>query len=139
MAQKKTYSFTVPQDATVQIVVANRYRPIGPAPPHPQAPPPTPPQPPAALPTPPQSSAPATLPHGPNMGIPGWPPRCFVGHPIYKANAALIVEPKSPEFVPLDVFSLSVTEIGTLISLGTEESCEFFRLDANNTTCDEEK
>ncbi|KAE8663221.1 Single-stranded DNA-binding protein WHY1 [Hibiscus syriacus] len=87
----------------------------------------------------------------------GSPPRYYVGHSIYKGKAALTVEPKAPEFVPLDsgafkisregfvllqfapaagvrqydwgrkqVFSLSVTEIGTLISLGTKESCEFF-------------
>ncbi|KAK8477649.1 hypothetical protein V6N11_007571 [Hibiscus sabdariffa] len=164
MAQSKNYRFAVPQDATVQIIVNNQYRPNGPAPSHPQALLPAPPQP-LALPAPP------TQPHGPNMGIPaGSPPRFYVGHPIYKGNAALIVEPRSPEFVPLhsasfrissqgflllqfapaagvgqydwgrkQVFSLSVTEIGTLISLTTEESCEFFRLDANNTTCDEEK
>ncbi|XP_010256524.1 PREDICTED: single-stranded DNA-binding protein WHY1, chloroplastic-like [Nelumbo nucifera] len=85
------------------------------------------------------------------------PPRVFVGHSIYKGKAALTVEPKAPEFIPLDsgafklskegfvllqfapavgvrqydwsrkqVFSLSVTEIGTLINLGARESCEFF-------------
>ncbi|XP_048319293.2 single-stranded DNA-binding protein WHY1, chloroplastic isoform X2 [Ziziphus jujuba] len=85
------------------------------------------------------------------------PPRFFVGHSIYKGKAALTVEPKAPEFTPLDsgafkvsregfvllqfapaagvrqydwsrkqVFSLSVTEIGNLISLGSRESCEFF-------------
>ncbi|OVA13302.1 Plant transcription factor [Macleaya cordata] len=85
------------------------------------------------------------------------PPRVFVGHSIYKGKAALTVEPKSPEFVPLDsgafklskegfvllqfapavgvrqydwnrkqVFSLSVTEIGTLMGLGPRDSCEFF-------------
>ncbi|XP_034694814.1 single-stranded DNA-binding protein WHY1, chloroplastic-like [Vitis riparia] len=84
-------------------------------------------------------------------------PRVFVGHSIYKGKAALTVEPKAPEFTPLDsgafkvskegfvllqfapaagvrqydwgrkqVFSLSVTEIGSLISLGARESCEFF-------------
>ncbi|XVE53280.1 hypothetical protein DITRI_Ditri02bG0191900 [Diplodiscus trichospermus] len=87
----------------------------------------------------------------------GLPPRFYVGHSIYKGKAALTVEPRAPEFVPLDsgafkisregfvllqfapaagvrqydwsrkqVFSLSVTEIGTLISLGVRESCEFF-------------
>ncbi|XVE57775.1 hypothetical protein DITRI_Ditri04bG0116700 [Diplodiscus trichospermus] len=87
----------------------------------------------------------------------GLPPRFYVGHSIYKGKAALTVEPRAPEFVPLDsgafkisregfvllqfapaagvrqydwsrkqVFSLSVTEIGTLISLGARESCEFF-------------
>ncbi|KAJ4960006.1 hypothetical protein NE237_019916 [Protea cynaroides] len=85
------------------------------------------------------------------------PPRVFVGHSIYKGKAALTVEPKAPEFTPLDsgsfklsregfvllqfapaagvrqydwtrkqVFSLSVTEIGTLINLGVKDSCEFF-------------
>ncbi|XP_022725945.1 single-stranded DNA-binding protein WHY1, chloroplastic-like isoform X2 [Durio zibethinus] len=87
----------------------------------------------------------------------GLPPRFYVGHSIYKGKAALAVEPRAPEFVPLDsgafkvsragfvllqfapaagvrqydwsrkqLFSLSVTEIGTLISLGARESCEFF-------------
>ncbi|TYJ00321.1 hypothetical protein E1A91_A13G079700v1 [Gossypium mustelinum] len=87
----------------------------------------------------------------------GLPARFYVGHSIYKGKAALTVEPRAPEFVPLDsgafkisregfvllqfapaagvrqydwsrkqVFSLSVTEIGTLISLGMRESCEFF-------------
>ncbi|XP_022733741.1 single-stranded DNA-binding protein WHY1, chloroplastic-like isoform X1 [Durio zibethinus] len=87
----------------------------------------------------------------------GLPPRFYVGHSIYKGKAVLTVEPKAPEFVPLDsgafklsregfvllqfapaagvrqydwsrkqVFSLSVTEIGTLISLRARESCEFF-------------
>lgn len=32
------------------------------------------------------------------------PPRFFVGHSIYKGKAALTVEPKAPEFTPLDVF-----------------------------------
>jgi len=85
------------------------------------------------------------------------PPRYFVGHSIYKGKAALTVEPRAPEFTPLDsgafklskegfvllqfapaagvrqydwsrkqVFSLSVTEIGTLVSLGKKDSCEFF-------------
>ncbi|KAK8518570.1 hypothetical protein V6N12_011822 [Hibiscus sabdariffa] len=171
MAQSKEYSLTVPQDATVQIIVNGRYWPNGPAPPHLQALPPAPPKLLAALPAPPQSPAPPTPPRGPNMGIPaGSPPRYYVGHPIYKENAALIVEPSSPEFVPLDsasfgissrgfvllqfapaagvrqydwgrkqVFSLSVTEIGTLINLSTEESCEFFHFEANNITCDEGK
>ncbi|EOY02046.1 SsDNA-binding transcriptional regulator isoform 2 [Theobroma cacao] len=56
----------------------------------------------------------------------GLPPRFYVGHSVYKGKAALTVEPRAPEFVPLDVFSLSVTEIGALISLGARESCEFF-------------
>lgn len=30
-------------------------------------------------------------------------PRVFVGHSIYKGKAALTVEPKAPEFTPLDV------------------------------------
>ncbi|XP_077247814.1 single-stranded DNA-binding protein WHY1, chloroplastic-like isoform X2 [Tasmannia lanceolata] len=85
------------------------------------------------------------------------PPRLYVGHSIYKGKAALTIEPKAPEFVPLDsgaykvskegfvflqfapavgtrqydwnrkqVFSLSVSEIGTLMSLGAKDSCEFF-------------
>ncbi|XP_047317134.1 single-stranded DNA-binding protein WHY1, chloroplastic-like [Impatiens glandulifera] len=85
------------------------------------------------------------------------PPRFFVGHSIYKGKAALTVEPRMPDFLPLDsgdfklskegfvllqfapaagvrqydwsrkqVFSLSVTEIGSLISLGARDSCEFF-------------
>ncbi|KAG2702276.1 hypothetical protein I3843_06G075900 [Carya illinoinensis] len=86
-----------------------------------------------------------------------FPPRYFVGHSIYKGKAVLTVEPRAPEFTPLDsgslklskegfvllqfapaaavrqydwnrkqVFSLSVMEIGTLVSLGTRDSCEFF-------------
>ncbi|GAB2280310.1 Single-stranded DNA-binding protein why1, chloroplastic [Dionaea muscipula] len=82
--------------------------------------------------------------------------RVFVGHSIYKGKAVLSVDPRPPEFVPLEsgkfkisregyiflqfapaaglrqydwsrkqVFSLSVTEIGTLINLGSGESCEF--------------
>ncbi|KAB1208014.1 Single-stranded DNA-binding protein WHY1, chloroplastic [Morella rubra] len=85
------------------------------------------------------------------------PPRFFVGHSIYKGKAALTVEPRAPDFTPLDsgafklskegfvllqfapaagvrqydwnrkqVFSLSVTEIGNLVSLGARDSCEFF-------------
>ncbi|KAL0651402.1 hypothetical protein Bca4012_094093 [Brassica carinata] len=56
----------------------------------------------------------------------GGPARFYVGHSIYKGKAALTVEPRAPEFVSLDVFSLSVSEIGTLVSLGPRESCEFF-------------
>ncbi|CAN0925910.1 Single-stranded DNA-binding protein WHY1, chloroplastic, partial [Linum grandiflorum] len=97
------------------------------------------------------------------------PARVYVGHSIYKGKAALTVEPRSPEFAPLDsgafklvregfvflqfapasglrqydwsrkqVFSLSVTEIGTLVSLGTKESCEFFH-DPNKGKSDEGK
>ncbi|XP_068635446.1 single-stranded DNA-binding protein WHY1, chloroplastic-like [Aristolochia californica] len=85
------------------------------------------------------------------------PPRVFVGYTIYKGKAALAVEPKAPEFLPLDsgaykvskegfvllqfapaaglrqydwsrkqVFSLSVTEIGSVMGLGAKDSCEFF-------------
>ncbi|XP_021746193.1 single-stranded DNA-binding protein WHY1, chloroplastic-like [Chenopodium quinoa] len=99
----------------------------------------------------------------------GFPPKVFVGHSIYKGKAALTVEPKAPEFVPLDsgafkvsregyvllqfapaagvrqydwsrkqVFSLSVTEIGSLVSLGAKESCEFFH-DPNKGKSDEGK
>ncbi|KAJ6793886.1 single-stranded DNA-binding protein WHY1, chloroplastic-like isoform X1 [Iris pallida] len=83
--------------------------------------------------------------------------RVFVGYSIYKGKAALTIEPRAPEFAPLDsgafkvskegfvllqfapavgtrqydwnrkqVFSLSVVEIGTLMSLGVKDSCEFF-------------
>lgn len=93
----------------------------------------------------------------------------FVGHSIYKGKAALTVEPRAPEFVPLEsgamkiskdgyillqfapaagvrqydwsrkqVFSLSVAEIGSLISLGAKESCEFFH-DPNKGRSDEGK
>lgn len=85
------------------------------------------------------------------------PPRVYVGYTIYKGKAALAVEPRPPEFSPLDsgafklskegfvllqfapaagvrqydwsrkqLFSLSVTEIGNIISLGPRDSCEFF-------------
>ncbi|KAG9140184.1 hypothetical protein Leryth_015796 [Lithospermum erythrorhizon] len=85
------------------------------------------------------------------------PTRVFVGYTIYKGKAALTVEPRAPEFTPLDsgayklskegfvllqfapaagvrqydwmrkqVFSLSVSEMGNLISLGARDSCEFF-------------
>ncbi|KAI3698939.1 hypothetical protein L2E82_42870 [Cichorium intybus] len=84
-------------------------------------------------------------------------PKVFIGHSIYKGKAALTVEPRPPEFAPLDsgafkltkegfvllqfapaagvrqydwsrkqVFSLSVSEIGSIISLGPKDSCEFF-------------
>lgn len=80
-----------------------------------------------------------------------------MGYSVYKGKAALTVEPRPPEFSPLDsgafklskegfvllqfapasgvrqydwgrkqVFSLSVTEIGNIISLGARDSCEFF-------------
>ncbi|KAK7824960.1 single-stranded dna-binding protein why1 [Quercus suber] len=52
-----------------------------------------------------------------------FPTRFFVGHSIYKGKAALTIEPRAPEFTPLDVFSLSVTEIGSLVCLGKKESC----------------
>lgn len=85
------------------------------------------------------------------------PPRVYVGYTIYKGKAALAVEPRPPEFSPLEsgafklskegfvllqfapaagvrqydwsrkqLFSLSVTEIGNIISLGPRDSCEFF-------------
>ncbi|XP_051149091.1 single-stranded DNA-binding protein WHY1, chloroplastic-like [Andrographis paniculata] len=85
------------------------------------------------------------------------PPRVYVGYTIYKGKAALTVEPRPPEFTPLDsgafklskegfvmlqfapasgvrqydwsrkqVFSLSVTEIGNVLSLGARDSFEFF-------------
>lgn len=84
-------------------------------------------------------------------------PKVFVGYSVYKGKAVLTVEPRAPEFLPLDtgafklsregsvmlqfapaagvrqydwsrkqVFSLSVTEVGSLISLGPKDSCEFF-------------
>ncbi|KAG5240634.1 single-stranded DNA-binding protein [Salix suchowensis] len=96
-------------------------------------------------------------------------PKLFVGHSIYKGKAALTVEPRSPEFSPLDsgayklvkegfvllqfapaaavrqydwtrkqVFSLSVTEIGHLVSLGPKDSCEFFH-DPNKGKSEEGK
>ncbi|XP_073302611.1 single-stranded DNA-binding protein WHY1, chloroplastic-like isoform X2 [Primulina huaijiensis] len=85
------------------------------------------------------------------------PPRVYVGYTIYKGKSALAVEPRLPEFSPLEsgafklskegfvllqfapaagmrqydwsrkqLFSLSVTEIGNIISLGPRDSCEFF-------------
>ncbi|XP_048502547.1 single-stranded DNA-binding protein WHY1, chloroplastic isoform X1 [Beta vulgaris subsp. vulgaris] len=105
----------------------------------------------------------------PPTSSPGGMPRVFVGHSIYKGKAALTVEPKAPEFVPLDsgafkisregyillqfapaagvrqydwsrkqVFSLSVSEIGSLVSLGAKDSCEFFH-DPNKGKSDEGK
>lgn len=35
-----------------------------------------------------------------------FPPRVYVGYSIYKGKAALAVEPRPPEFAPLDVCSL---------------------------------
>ncbi|KAL8035617.1 hypothetical protein ABFS82_12G105900 [Erythranthe guttata] len=97
------------------------------------------------------------------------PPRVYVGYSIYKGKAALTVEPRPPEFFPLDsgafklskegfvllqfapasgvrqydwsrkqVFSLSVTEIGNIMSLGARDSCEFFH-DPNKGRSDEGK
>lgn len=97
------------------------------------------------------------------------PTRYFVGHSIYKGKAALTVEPRAPEFTPLNsgafkvskegfvllqfapaagvrqydwsrkqVFSLSVSEIGTLMSLGARDSCELFH-DPNKGRSDEGK
>ncbi|XP_073134222.1 single-stranded DNA-binding protein WHY1, chloroplastic-like [Henckelia pumila] len=97
------------------------------------------------------------------------PPRVYVGYTIYKGKAALAVEPRPPEFSPLDsgafklskegfvllqfapaagvrqydwsrkqLFSLSVAEIGNIISLGTRDSCEFFH-DPNKGRSDEGK
>ncbi|XP_057777121.1 single-stranded DNA-binding protein WHY1, chloroplastic isoform X2 [Salvia miltiorrhiza] len=96
-----------------------------------------------------------------------FPPRVYVGYSVYKGKAALTVEPRPPEFSPLDsgafklskegyvllqfapasgvrqydwsrkqVFSLSVTEIGHIISLGASNSCEFFH-DPNKGKSDE--
>ncbi|KAL3824162.1 hypothetical protein ACJIZ3_020191 [Penstemon smallii] len=97
------------------------------------------------------------------------PPRVYVGYTIYKGKAALAVEPRPPEFTPLDsgayklskegfvllqfaptvavrqydwgrkqVFSLSVAEVGNIISLGPKDSCEFFH-DPNKGRADEGK
>ncbi|KAK9064540.1 hypothetical protein SSX86_015922 [Deinandra increscens subsp. villosa] len=97
----------------------------------------------------PQFCSPSTIKH--------YAPKVFIGHSIYKGKAVLTVDPRPPEFAPLDsgafkltkegfillqfapaagvrqydwsrkqVFSLSVTEIGSLISLGARDSCEFF-------------
>lgn len=80
-----------------------------------------------------------------------------MSYSIYKGKAVLTVEPRAPEFAPLEsgaykvsrdgivmlqfapaigvrqydwekklMFSLSVAEIGTLMSLGIKDSCEFF-------------
>ncbi|XP_009758353.1 single-stranded DNA-binding protein WHY1, chloroplastic-like [Nicotiana tabacum] len=96
-------------------------------------------------------------------------PKVYVGYSIYKGKAALTVDPRPPEFSPLDsgafklsregfvllqfapaagvrqydwgrkqVFSLSVTEMGSLISLGAKDSCEFFH-DPNKGRSDEGK
>ncbi|XP_059316715.1 single-stranded DNA-binding protein WHY1, chloroplastic-like isoform X2 [Lycium ferocissimum] len=96
-------------------------------------------------------------------------PKVFVGYSIYKGKAALTVEPRSPEFAPINsgafklsregmvmlqfapaagvrqydwsrkqVFSLSVTEMGSIISLGAKDSCEFFH-DPNKGRSDEGK
>ncbi|KAL0657822.1 hypothetical protein Bca4012_078407 [Brassica carinata] len=65
------------------------------------------------------SSSPA---YSPQNGE-GSSPRFYVGHSIYKGKAALTIEPRAPEFVALEVFSLSVTEIGNVVSLGPRESC----------------
>lgn len=35
------------------------------------------------------------------------PPRVYVGYSIYKGKAALTVEPRPPEFAPLDVYFLN--------------------------------
>ncbi|KAK8503664.1 hypothetical protein V6N12_024836 [Hibiscus sabdariffa] len=71
----------------------------------------------------------------------GSPPVYYVGHPIYKGNAALIVEPRSPEFVPLDsakqgfvllrfapaaAAGVSQYDWGRMQVFPLSESCEFF-------------
>ncbi|XP_075497155.1 single-stranded DNA-binding protein WHY1, chloroplastic-like isoform X2 [Primulina tabacum] len=97
------------------------------------------------------------------------PPRVYVGYTIYKGKSALAVEPRPPEFSPLEsgafklskegfvllqfapaagmrqydwsrkqLFSLSVTEIGNIISLGPRDSCEFFH-DPNKGRSEEGK
>lgn len=95
--------------------------------------------------------------NSPSQNPNGSQSKVFVGYSIYKGKAALTVEPRAPDFAPLEsgafkvakegfvllqfapavamrqydwsrkqVFSLSVGEIGTLMSLGAKESCEFF-------------
>uniref|UniRef100_A0A803L1J7 Uncharacterized protein n=1 Tax=Chenopodium quinoa TaxID=63459 RepID=A0A803L1J7_CHEQI len=45
----------------------------------------------------------------------GFPPKVFVGHSIYKGKAALTVEPKAPEFVPLDSGAFKVSREGYVL------------------------
>jgi hypothetical protein len=45
------------------------------------------------------------------------PPKVFVGHSIYKGKAALTVEPRSPEFSPLDVSPLLFSSNFRFLSL----------------------
>ncbi|RVW25985.1 Single-stranded DNA-binding protein WHY1, chloroplastic [Vitis vinifera] len=42
-------------------------------------------------------------------------PRVFVGHSIYKGKAALTVEPKAPEFTPLDSGAFKVSKEGFVL------------------------
>ncbi|KAL9253337.1 Single-stranded DNA-binding protein WHY1, chloroplastic-like protein [Drosera capensis] len=64
--------------------------------------------------------------------------KVFTNYRVYKGKAVLDLEPKPPELAPLGVFSLSVTEIGSLVNLGPEESCEIFH-DPNMGRSDEGK
>ncbi|KAJ8445441.1 hypothetical protein Cgig2_031254 [Carnegiea gigantea] len=82
--------------------------------------------------------SPSYSPNPPSSYSTGLPPKVLVGHSIYKGKAAMTVEPRPPAFVPLQVFSLSVAEIGSLISLEARESCEFFH-DPNKGRSDEGK
>ncbi|KNA03374.1 hypothetical protein SOVF_209830, partial [Spinacia oleracea] len=45
----------------------------------------------------------------------GGAPRVFVGHSIYKGKAALTVEPKAPEFLPLDLGAFKVSREGYVL------------------------
>uniref|UniRef100_A0A1S3XR04 Single-stranded DNA-bindig protein WHY2, mitochondrial-like n=1 Tax=Nicotiana tabacum TaxID=4097 RepID=A0A1S3XR04_TOBAC len=60
--------------------------------------------------------------------------RVFAPYSVFKGKAALSAEPRLPTFCKLDqdigliglLFALSATEVGSLISIGTRDSCEFF-------------
>ncbi|XP_056694937.1 uncharacterized protein [Spinacia oleracea] len=65
----------------------------------------------------------------------GGAPRVFVGHSIYKGKAALTVEPKAPEFLPLDVIMDVVfnhtaegNEKGPIFSFRGTDNCIFYML-----------
>ncbi|WOL08149.1 single-stranded DNA-binding protein WHY1, chloroplastic [Canna indica] len=120
----------------------------------------------ARPPSPPTSEYPSSFAPQPHAAEPS---RVFVGYSIYKGKAALTIDPRAPEFAPLDsgafkvskegfillqfapavgtrqydwnrkqVFSLSVAEIGHLMSLGPKDSCEFFH-DPNKGRSEEGK
>ncbi|XP_068650525.1 single-stranded DNA-binding protein WHY1, chloroplastic-like [Aristolochia californica] len=44
-----------------------------------------------------------------------FPPKVFVGYSIYKGKAALTVDPKAPEFVPLDSGAYKVSKEGFIL------------------------